>query len=349
MNIANHRLYAQHIEGEKFDTPLQAVRHLGAIQAQDFGQAVWAVGLRMKNPSLATIEKAIANKEIVLTWPMRGTIHFVPAEDAKWMLGLMAQKGVRAGLAHARQLGVDNAIMARAEAVFTAALSGGKQLMRGAMMQCLIDVGIDTTAQRGYLLLRHFSQTGLLCLASAEGKQQTFALLDEWVPSSKMLEKEEALAEIASRYFISHGPATIRDFANWTGLAMSDAKTALQIVESRLLCEIIDGNEFYFSDNSFPAISGVHLLPGFDEYFLGYKDRGHIISPEHASKVVPGGNGIFKPMIVSDGRVVGTWKRTLKKASVEVAYDLFDAPIPEEQLQGLALSYAQFVNLPLAR
>ena len=274
---------------------------------------------------------------------------FVPAEDAKWMLELMAVKAVRAGLAHARQLGVDDEIMARAEAVFTAALSGGKQLTRGAMMQCLIDADIDTTAQRGYLLLRHFSQTGLLCLASAEGKQQTFALLSEWVPSSKMLEKEEALAQIALRYFVSHGPATVRDFANWTGLAMSDAKNAVEMVKAGLVSEKINESEFYFSDNSFPVTSGIHLLPGFDEYFLGYKDRSHIISPEHASKVVPGGNGVFKPMIVLDGRVVGTWKRTLKKASVEVDYDFFDAPIPEEQLQSLAVSYAQFVNLPLAR
>lgn len=349
MNIANHRLHAQHIEGEKFDTPLQVVKHMGAIQAQDFGQAVWAVGLRMKNPSLATIEEAIAGKEIVLTWPMRGTIHFVPAEDAKWMLQLMAAKGVRAGLAHAKQLGVNDEIMTKAETVFTAALTGGKQLTRGAMMQCLISAGIDTTAQRGYLLLRHFSQTGLLCLASAEGKQQTFALLEEWVPSLKSLEKEEALAEIASRYFVSHGPATIRDFSNWTGLTMSDAKTALEMVKPHLLSEIIDGDEFYFSSNSFPAASGVHLLPGFDEYFLGYKDRGHIISSQHAAKVVPGGNGIFKPMIVSSGQIIGTWKRTLKKARVSLTYDFFDSPIPEEQLHNLASSYAKFINLPLAK
>lgn len=348
MNIANHRLYAQHIEGEKFYTPLEVVRHMGAVQAQDFGQAVWAVGLRMKNPSRKAIEKAIANKEIVLTWPMRGTIHFVPAEDAKWMLELMAAKGVRAGLAHAKQLGVNDEIMTNAETVFSTALMGGKQLTRGAMMQCLIDAGIDTTAQRGYLLLRHFSQTGLLCLASAEGKQQTFALLDEWIPSLKTLEKEEALAEIASRYFTSHGPATLRDFANWTGLAMGDAKLALQLVKPHFLSEVIDGNEFFFS-NAFPVASGIHLLPGFDEYFLGYKDRGHIISLEHATKVVPGGNGIFKPMIVVDGQVVGTWKRTLKKASVTLTYDFFDSPIPEDHLRSLALGYAKFIDLPLAK
>lgn len=348
MNITYHRLYAQHVEGEKFDTPLQVVKHMGAVQAQDFGQAVWAIGLRMKEPSLGAIEKAIANKEVVLTWPMRGTIHFVPAEDAKWMLRLMAAKGVRAGLAHARQLGVTDEILTKAEAVFAAALSGGKQLTRGAMMQCLIDGGIDTTAQRGYLLLRHFSQTGLLCLASAEGKQQTFALLEEWIPSLRRLEKDEALAEIALRYFVSHGPATLRDFANWTGLTMSDVKTALRIVRSQLLSETIEGVEYFFQ-GSFPSsLPGVYLLPGFDEYFLGYKDRSAIISPEHASKVVPGGNGVFKPMIVSGGQVVGTWRRTLKKSSVAVTYDFFDTPVSASVLESKARVYADFIGLPLA-
>ena len=348
MDIATHRLYAQRIEGEKFETPLQVVKHMGAIQAQDFGQAVWAVGLRMKNPSLAVIEKAIVDKEIILTWPMRGTIHFVPAEDAKWMLKLMAAKGVRAGLSHARQLGVTDEIMTKAEGVFASALAGGKQLTRGAMMQCLIDAGIDTTAQRGYLLLRHFSQTGLLCLASAEGKQQTFALLNEWIPTSIKLEKDEALAEIAVRYFVSHGPATIRDFANWTGLTMTDAKTALQMVKSQLLSEIIKGDEYYFQGSPSSVVPGIHLLPGFDEYFLGYKDRSAIISTEHASKVVPGGNGVFKPMILSNGQVVGTWKRILKKSSVAITYDFFDSPLSARTLNVEAEAYARFVGLPLA-
>lgn len=348
MDITTHRLYAQRIEGEKFDTPLQVVRHMGAVQAQDFGQAVWAVGLRLKKPSLAVIEKAIADRQIVLTWPMRGTIHFVPAEDARWMLQLMAAKGVRAGMSHAKQLGVTDEIIAKAEKVFTAALAGGKQLTRGAMMQCLIDVGIDTTAQRGYLLLRHFSQTGLLCLASAEGKQQTFTLLDEWVPAFKMLDKNEALAEIAGRYFTSHGPATVYDFANWTGLTMTDARAALDMTKSRLLCEIIEGSEFYFTAGPLPASSSVHLLPGFDEYFLGYKDRSHIIASQYASKVVPGGNGVFKPMIISGGQVVGTWKRTIKKANVTITYDFFDSSISASRLDAEAKAYASFIDLPLA-
>lgn len=348
MDIAHQRLHAQRIEGEKFETPLQVVQHMGAMQAQDFGQAVWAVGLRMKNPSLLAIEKAIADKEIMLTWPMRGTIHFVPAKDAKWMLELMAAKGARAGQSHARQLGITEQIMSKAEKVFTATLTGGKQLTRGAMMQCLINAGIDTTAQRGYLLLRHFSQTGLLCLASAEGKQQTFALLHEWVPSFRMLEKDEALAEIAMRYFVSHGPATMRDFANWTGLAMGDVRLALQLVKPHLLSETFEGEEFYFSGGPSFIDSRIHLLPGFDEYFLGYKDRSHIIRPEHASKVVPGGNGVFKPMIISDGQVVGTWKRALKKSSVAVTYDFFDSPISSSKLENEAKSYANFVGIPLA-
>ena len=348
MNIANIRLYAQRIEGEKFDTPLDVVKHMGALQAQDFGQAVWAVGLRTKAPSLTAIEQAIKDREIVLTWPMRGTIHFVPAEDAKWMVELMASRMLVASKSNQRTLGITEEMIARAETVFVKRLSGDGQATRGTMMQALVDVGIDASGQRGYHLLRHFAQTGLICLASAEGKQQTFALMDEWIKVSNRPTKDEALAKLAERYFTSHGPATLRDFVGWTGLLVADARKGLEAVKAQLNSEVIDGTEFWFAPNN-PAklSSGIHLLPGFDEYFLGYKDRRHIIHSDHAVKVVPGGNGVFKPLIVQDGQVIGTWKRTIKKAGVEVDYDFFDGPAPATELVLKAQEYAAFLGLTL--
>lgn len=348
MDIARYRLHAQSIEGKKFDTPLEAVKHMGALQAQDFGQAVWAVGLRTATPSLRAVEQAIASREIVLTWPMRGTIHFVPAEDAKWMVELMASRMLAASRYNQRSLNVTEEIIAQAGRTFKKQLSGGKQATRSAMMQGLASTGIDTSGQRGYHLLRHFSLTGLICLASAEGKQQTFALMDEWVKSSKQLSKEEALAELTKRYFISHGPASLRDFVNWTGLTTTDAKQGLEAIKPHLISEIIDGTQFWFSPNiTVKASSHIHLLPGFDEYFLGYKDRQHIIRAEDATKVVPGGNGVFKPLIVQNGQVVGTWKRQVKKQGVKISYDFFNDPIVEAKLNSQAKAYALFLGLPL--
>lgn len=348
MDIAKQRLYAQRIEGEKFTTALEVVKHMGAMQAQDFGQAVWAVGLRMKNPSLAAVEKAIADREIILTWPMRGTIHFVPAEDAKWMVQLMAPQAIKAAESRRRQLEISDETVEKTGDAFTTGLQGGKQLTRPALMQLLVDAGIDTSEQRGYHLLRHFAQKGLLCLASPEGKKQTFALMDEWVKSSKSLSRSEALAEITLRYFVSHGPATLKDFAGWTGLAAVDVKQGLEYAKAYLISEVIDGKEFWFAAGLPKSdASNVHLLPGFDEYFLGYKDRSHIVNSLHATKVVPGNNGVFKPMIVQNGQVVGTWKRVIGKSNVALSYDFFENVVTADTLATEAKRYARFINLPL--
>jgi hypothetical protein len=351
MNIAHRRLLNQHIAGEKLSTPGDVVRWLGAVQAQDYGQALWAIGVRTEGSTLAGVERAIEEGSILRTWPMRGTIHFVPPEDAQWMLQLCASRMLAADDRRLGQLDLDVKTMERCEAIFVEALSGGKRLARPDMLQLLESRGIHQAGQRGYHILWYLAQSGVICLGPMQGKQQTFALLDEWAPNPRMLEREEALAELTRRYFTSHGPATVHDFAWWSGLTITDTRRGLEMTKADLEREQVDGVDYWMSpdDGREGDTAGVYLLPGYDEYFIAYRNRDAVIQPEHAGRVVPGGNGVFQPTLVIDGQVVGTWRRTVKKRGVDIAFSPF-TPLDDldERVREAADAYSRFVGLPIA-
>jgi hypothetical protein len=352
-DIASQRLVNQRIDCERFEKPEEVVRWLGAIQAQDYLQSLWAIGLRLKSARVVDIEQAILDGKIVRTWPMRGTLHFVPPEDAKWLLKLSASRTLAKDGRRLMQLGLDEAIMERCKELFYDALKGNKRLSRPDMMTLLEQAGISTENQRGYHILWYVSQTGLICLGPMQDKQQTFVLLDEWVPNSRELSREESLSELARRYFASHGPATVHDFAWWAGLTVTEARSGLEAAIPGLISEKIDGKEYWMTSDAPGHIaydkSSVHLLPGFDEYLLGYRDRGAVLAVEEAPKVVPGKNGVFLPTVVVGGRVVGTWKRKLKKNSIDITLSPFThLGDSEERAIEAARSYSDFVGLPLS-
>jgi Winged helix DNA-binding domain len=355
-DIARQRLANQRIEGEQFATAEEVVRRMGAIQAQDYGQALWAIGLRTRAATVADVERAIADGKIVRTWPMRGTLHFVPVEDAKWMVKLSAERMIAGDRRRLEQLELDATTIGRAEEALCAALEDGRRLTRPDVMRLWEETGISTTGQRGYHLLWHIAQRGVICVGPMEGKQQTFALLDEWAPSSRELSREEALVELASRYFASHGPATVQDFAGWAGLTLTDARTGLEGARSGsgLVAERREGQDYVRAAAEAASVaagmmSSVHLLPGFDEYLLGYRDRSAVLAAEHAQKVVPGGNGMFLPMVVVEGQVAGTWKRTVRKNGVDVALKPFvTLGDVEERVSEAATRYSRFLGVPLA-
>jgi hypothetical protein len=349
-DIPGRRLINQRIAGNRFAKPGDVVAWMGALQAQDYAQAVWAIGLRTQSATLADVERAIAAGTILRTWPMRGTIHFVPAEDARWMLELSAKRVIAGAKRRREQLELDEAMLERCCEICAKALAGGKRLTRPEMLRLVEDAGISTRDQRGYHILWYAAQTGLTCIGPMQGAQQTFALLDEWAPNARKLSREEGLAELAGRYFTSRGPATIQDFAWWTGLTIGDARIGVQ-ANDHLRSELIDGKDYWGPANpvdgkSQPA-SGVYLLPGFDEYLLGYKDRGAVLAPERAQQVVPGGNGVFFPTVVANGQVVGTWKRRRTKDSLTLTVRAFADP--EQVAKGLAEAadrYAAFMGVP---
>ncbi|MHB1615565.1 MAG: winged helix DNA-binding domain-containing protein, partial [Actinomycetes bacterium] len=269
---------------------------------------------------------ALERREAVRTWPMRGTVHLVPARDARWMLELMGGRALAGAAARRAHLGLSEQVADRAVEVLGTALAGGGRLSRSQCRQVLAEAGIigggvgddaGGTGVLGYHLLWYASQRGVTCIAPDADGEQTVVLLDEWVPDPHRPERDEALATVARRYFTSHGPAACEDFTRWTGLTAADARRG--IAEAGLATVRVEGREMYGDPVLLEAslarprpvdADEVLALPGFDEYLLGYKDRSLMLAAEHQQVIVPGGNGVFQPTIVRGGRVVATWKRS---------------------------------------
>jgi hypothetical protein len=351
-SIPYRRLFNLQITGGQLDRPEQVVKQLGALQAQDYHQVLWAIGLRTQFSTAMDIEQTIADRKIILTWPMRGTIHFVPPEDVRWMLKLSASRTLAQDNRRLEQLELNQEIIERGKQIIYDALHGNKRISRPLLMQLLEEAGISTKNQRGYHLLWYIAQTGLICMGPREGKQQTFVLLDEWVPGTKELSIEEALALLAERYFTGHGPATVHDFAWWAGITLLDARRGVEAARSRLVSEKAKGQEYWWAEH-FQSRSNdneptVYLLPGFDEYLLGYKDRSAVLRAEYTRKIVPGNNGVFMPTIIIDGQVAGTWNRTIKNKGINIEFNLF-MPLEdrEESIIETAGRYCGFIGLPL--
>lgn len=323
------------------------VEWFGAMQAQDVNSGLWSLGCRLPGSSIEDVNEALEKRTVLRTWPMRGTVHFVPAADAHWMLELM---GVRtlAGAAKRRDtLGLDEKTVDRAVEILGSALAGGGRMTRAECLSTLTEGGVEVTGQRGYHLLWYASQRAVTAIAPHVGKDQTFVLLDDWVPEPHRPSREEALGIMALRYFRSHGPATRKDFAGWTGLPMTDCKTGITVAGDALTPVDVDGVEMVMAAGAEPAaFHGWRALPGFDEYMLGYKDRSLMATPEQLAAIIPGGNGVFQSTIVHDGRVVATWKRTLTRKRVTVTVlpvAEFDLSYAEQALQ----PFADYLGVPL--
>jgi hypothetical protein len=349
MHIARLRLHNQHIAAPRFKRPAQIVAWLGAVQAQDFAGALWSIGLRLIGATEKDIERAIADRTIVRTWPMRGTLHFVAAADVHWMRALLTPCVVTRSAPRQRELELDASVFARCEKIFLKALRGGRQLLREEMLNLLEKARIRTAGQRGYHILWRLAQEGLLCFGPHAGKQPTFTLLDEWCPATKPLDREQSLAALATRYFTSHGPATLQDFIGWTALPAADARQGLNLAAGDLAQEVIDGKTYWFSRELPPTTKKsavVHLLPGFDEYMLGYRDRSPSLRAGDAQKICPGSNGMFIPTVIIDGQVGGTWKRVLKKRSVSVTAFPFTSFTRTQQrtIAIAAIRYSHFLG-----
>jgi hypothetical protein len=331
----------------------ETVRWFGAIQAQDYLGSLWAIGLRTRGATENSIEQAISERKIVRTWPLRGTLHFVAAEDARWMLDLCGPRTLARNASRLkREYGIDTRVVASSRKVLSDALRGGNCLSRPELYRRLEGAGIATAASRGLHLLWWLAHEGLICVGPRQGKQQTFVLLDDWLPATPPRSRDESLAELARRYFTSHGPATVRDFAWWSGLSATEAAMALEMVVTELAAATVD-NQTYWQEAleaTTRAARGCHLLPAYDEYTVAYQDRSAIMTSKAAARA-DSGNGIFFPPIVIDGQVAGTWSRVLTKDAVAITCRLF-VPLDRRQQQALAAAaprYAKFLGLKQLR
>jgi hypothetical protein len=281
---------------------------------------------------------------------MRGTVHFVPPADAHWMLELMGVRALAGAAKRRATIGLDEQTAERGVELLAAALAGGKRMTRAECLATLAEGGVTLVGQQGYHLLWYASQKGVTCITPNIGKEQTFALLDDWAPKPNRPDREEALGTIALRYFRSHGPATRADLARWTGLAVTDARAGIAAAGDQLTAVgdmIVDPA---LLDAGIGPVDDWAALPGFDEYMLGYKDRALMVDAAHLSAIIPGGNGVFQATIVRGGRVVATWKRTLGRKAVTVTvFPLAPLKASDRRSAVEALEpYAAFVGLPLA-
>jgi hypothetical protein len=327
-----------------------AVRRLGAVQAQDFAAARWVLGARVPESVSADVDAAIESREVVRSWPMRGTLHLLPTETLRPILAITAPRIMQRAAARHRQLELDHDVYTRARELAEAALAGGASLSREELFSLWESAGIRTTGQRGYHLIWWLAQDAVVCCGPVEGRGQRFVLLDEWAPATgRVPDRDETLANLFVDYAAGHGPVTVRDFAWWSGLTLGDARTALAAAGDSLQPfddeHLVSADAGWAADpaSTTPRRSRRLVLAAFDEYFLGYTDRSDVCDPVHAPRVVPGLNGVFQPILVNGAGVVeGLWKVTRAKRAASVALDGFDGPIDSTEYAAALARWAKF-------
>lgn len=342
-DIARLRLQAQHILSTSA-TPAGLVAHLGAVQAQDYAMAKWAIALRTATPDADAVQRAIDQGHIIRTHVMRPTWHFVAAEDLRWMLDLTAERIRSTMKGRAKQLGLTPEVLAKNTKILEKGLSGGP-LVRERLMELYAENGLDTSEYRGGHLLAYAELDALVCSGPDIGGKPTYALLDQRVKPSAKKTTDEAAALLAKRYFDSHGPATAADFSWWSGLSLTTCKKA--IADSGPWREETADGVAYFLAEGVKASRrrSAHLLPAFDEFLIAYTDRSAALETVHNKKAISS-NGIFNPVIEIDGQARGLWKRTVKKDMVTVSPDFFSPPdkIEREAIEAAAEGYARFLG-----
>jgi hypothetical protein len=350
-DIARQRLYNQHLLGAPFARPEEIVRWFGAVQAQEYPGATWGIAQRMDGLTQSAIDQAYADGAILRTHAMRPTWHFVDPADIRWLLTLTSPRVHAVNASFYRKLELDAAVLARSATVLTGTLQDGRHLTRSELATALEQAGIirsgDDRLRLTYLVM-HAELEGLICSGAMRGKQHTYALLDERMPATRTLAREEALAELTRRYFTSHGPATIKDFAWWSGLSTSDVKVGLELNTSQLETARIDGHAYWFRPDvqPIPVASPIaHLLPAYDEYTIAYKDHTAILDPEYRELVVVA----FGIVLIIDGRIIGAWKRVIEKNRVLLTLEPFRALCAAEQraLDQAVQRYQTFLGKPI--
>jgi len=346
--ILRQRLHQQQLSQSSFSAPDQVVDWLGAVQAQDYLGAKWALGLRMRHATDAAIEAAFTEGSILRTHVMRPTWHFVTPTDIRWLLELTSPRVNAASAYMYRRVELDESLFARSDEVLAKALQGGRHLTRAELGSALAEAGIVADGMRlGYIVLRA-ELDAVLCSGPRRGKQFTYALLDERVPPTRVWAREEALAELTRRYFTGHGPATVRDFAWWSGLTVADARAGLDMAASHLTHETIDGRTYWFA-TSMPTVLEpsweAYLLPAYDEFLVGFA------SFDQSRKAgEPGKNLLFNSTILSGSQVIGSWKRTLARDAVAIELSPFSPLSASEAgvVANAARRYGDFLGKTVA-
>jgi hypothetical protein len=323
-DIANLRIHNQHLNHAKFKKPEEVVGCMCAMQAQEYANAKWAIGLRMLSPTDEAVEKAMTSGAILRTHVLRPTWHFVLPQDIRWMLKLTGPR-VNAGNATMyKKHELTDAVFNKSFDVFVKAMQGGKQLTRAEIVTAMNQADIATDDLRLTLLLMKAELEQLICSGPRLGKQFTYALLDERAPAVPEIDHNEAIARLVLRYFTSHGPATVNDFVHWSGLTGADAKTGIEINKAQLSQVTVDKKTYWMSadaDFSIAKKSGAHLLPVYDELIIAYKSRDAMVPAKFLDKM---GAITFLPTIIVNNQVIGNWSRNIGKKAIDIELKPFD-------------------------
>jgi Winged helix DNA-binding domain len=334
--ILRRRLDNQHLVRRRLHDPRQIITHLGAVQSQDFPGALWALAQRLQGVSLEALRCAFDRGDFVRTHVLRPTWHFVAPEDIRWLLGLTAPRIRRAAASRERQLGMDSTLTSRACDTIARALEGGQVLTRAELGAALTRAGIDWHADGGLLahLVSVAELEAIICSGPLRGAQHTYALLDERVPPAPSLSREEAVAELVARYFSSHGPATLNDFAWWSGLTVADARLGLGALGTRFTSQQVGELTYWFEGDSVvdatPKEELLLLLPNYDEFTVAYRSRELFYPRQITYTPGPRYDAPFGNVIVLGGTVLGIWKRSVRNGALSIEAEWFNPPTRQQ-------------------
>ena len=350
MDVLTRRLRSTRLTGSRFAVPEDVVAWFGAVQAQDYQPAKWTLGERVAGGTDAAVDAAFADGRILRTHVLRPTWHFVTPADIHWLLEATAHRVLRLNATMVRQTGLDDVVLGRARELLTAALTGGRQRTRADLAGVLAAGGIEATGQRLAYVLMDAELRGVICSGALAGRQHTNALLAERVPAPVQLGREEAIAELAVRYFTSHGPATAKDLQWWSSLTLGEIAAGLELAAPRLERTEHAGLTWWSGPGEVAEPEpppAVHLLQGYDEY-VSYGETKALLAPP-ASPLAMGERRLpFNHLVILDGTVGGFWKRTINRRSVLIEAALltpFDAAATAA-LERAAAAHGQFLGVP---
>lgn len=328
MKIAEIRLLNQQLQKPEFSNPKDLVAWMGAVQAQEVRMSKWAIGLRLKSGTLQKVDKALEKGEILRTHILRPTWHLVAAEDIRWMLKLSARR-IRLAVdsfSKGRGLELSEDLYRQSNDLLHSILMGNKSLTRQEIAEEFNRSGVCADDHRINYFMTCAELEGIVCSGVEKEGKFTYALLEERVPGVPELTKDESLARLAKKYFQSHSPATLQDFVWWSGLSVTEAKQAIYLIEQELLTETVENQLFYIHEScrmKGKVGESIHLLPSFDEFLISYKRRTDVLALEHHPKAF-NNFGIFYPVILYQGKVVGNWKKTGVKKQPQVSVSFFE-------------------------
>ncbi len=347
--IIAHRLLNQQVAETKFKKPAALVSYMMAMQAQEYAQAKWAIGLRLPGLTDADVEKDLNDGKIIRTHILRPTWHWVAPADIRWLMVLSSPRVHAFNRLYYKKTELDTKTLNKCMNILIKQLEGNNFKTRKALNEEFKKAKILTDTLRLSLIMMHAELEGIICSGPREGKQFTYRLLDELVPSAKLVSREELLADLTYKYFNTRGPATLQDFAWWSGLSMTEVKEGVAQVGKKLDSFILNDQQYLFKPKKLKDISKLQhtfLMPDYDEYGISYKDRSIIF----LGKSTHPSNSAYFHSIIMNGITIGTWKVTEKgnKVSIQTNYKEPLSKAKEKLMDTAIKKYLTFIGKELS-